>query len=72
MKAHFDLGGYVWSRRAVVGSVCWLIRRKNQGSSPRPDIKTKYLKYFFGDFLSQQISAKNSENEYENCHEKFL
>ena len=31
---------------------CWLIRRKSPGSSPRPNNKIKYEKYFFGDILS--------------------
>ena len=31
---------------------------KSQGSSPRPDIKTKYEKYFFGDFFSADIWQK--------------
>ena len=46
---------------------------KTQGSSPRPDIKTKYEKYFFGDFLPlsrflaktlkvNKISMKNFSN----------
>ena len=36
---------------------------KAQCSSPSSGIKTKYKKYFFGDFLSQQISGKNSESK---------
>ena len=32
--------------------------RRGQGSSPRPDIKTKYEKYFFGDFLSADFWQK--------------
>ena len=40
--------------------VCWLIRRLSQGSSPRPNIKTKYKKYFFSAISFQQISGKNS------------
>ena len=31
---------------------------KSQGSSSRPDIKTKYEKYFFGDFLSADFWQK--------------
>ena len=31
---------------------------KGQGSSPRPDIKPKYEKYFFGDFLSADSGKK--------------
>ena len=50
------------SRRGLVGSVL-AYYTKSQGSSLRPDIKTKYEKYFFSDFLSQQISGKNSESK---------
>ena len=48
---------YEWSRRGLVGSVLayWT---KIQGSFPRPDIKTKYEKYFFGDFLSADFWQK--------------
>ena len=46
-----------WNRRGLVGSVlaCYT---KSQGSSPRPDIKTKYVKYFLGDFLSADFGQK--------------
>ena len=29
-----------------------VVLAKSRGSSPRPDIKTKYKNYFFDDFLS--------------------
>ena len=45
------------SRRGLVGSVL-AYYTKSQGSSPRPDIKTKYEKYFFGDFLLRRFLAK--------------
>ena len=38
------------SRRGLVSSVL-AYETKSKGSSPRPDIKTKYEKYFFGGFL---------------------
>ena len=46
-----------YSRRGLVGSVS-AYQTKSQGSSPRPDIKTKYEKYFFGDFLSADFWQK--------------
>ena len=42
----------------LVGSVCWLIRRKVRVSSPRIDIKTKCEKYFFADVLSADFWQK--------------
>ena len=63
VEEYIFFGEYVlWSRRGLVRSVLAYLT-KSQGSSPRPDIKTKYEKYFFGDFLSQQISGKNSESK---------
>ena len=38
-------------RRGLIGSVL-AYSTKSQGSSPKSDIKTKYKKYFFRDFLS--------------------
>ena len=62
-KQRYILGiPHLPSRRGLVGSVL-AYKTKSQGSSPRPDNKTKYEKYFFGDFLSQQISGKNSESK---------
>ena len=46
---------------ALITVVCWFIRR--QGSSPRPDIKTKYKKSICSAISSQQISGKNSESK---------
>ena len=46
-----------WSHRGLIGSVL-AYYTKSQGSSPRPDIKTKYEKYFFGDFLSPDFWQK--------------
>ena len=45
------------NRRGLVGSVLanWT---KRQGSNLRPDIKTKYKKYFFGDLLSADFWQK--------------
>ena len=45
------------SRRGLVGSVLgyWM---KSQGSSQRPDIKTKYEKYFFCDIFSADFWQK--------------
>ena len=39
------------NRRGLVGSVL-AYQTKSQDSSPWPDIKTKYEKYFLGDFIS--------------------
>ena len=39
---------------AMVGSML-AYQMKNQGSNPRPDIVTKYEKYFFDDFLSSDF-----------------
>ena len=47
----------VWSRRGLEGSVL-AYSTKSQGSSPRPDIKMKYEKNFFGDFLSANFWQK--------------
>ena len=45
--------------------VCRLIRRKSLGSYPRSIMKKmKYENYFFGTFLSQQISGKNFEKKF--------
>ena len=49
---------YLVFRRGLVVSVL-AYYTKSQGSSPRPEIKTKFEKYFFGDFLS----GKNSESK---------
>ena len=38
-----------------------LKKNTNKPSSPRPDIKTKYEKYFFGDFLSADFWQKLCE-----------
>ena len=43
--------------------VCWLIRCKARVRIPGQSSKTKYEKYYFGDFLSQQICGKNSKNK---------
>ena len=45
------------SRRGLVGSVL-AYQTKTQGSSPRPDIKSKYEKYFFGGFINRQDRLK--------------
>ena len=51
------------SRRGLVGSVL-AYKAKSQDSNPRSDIKTKYEKYFFSDFLSadfwQKLWASNT------------
>ena len=38
-------------------------KTESQGSSPRPDIKTKYEKYFCGDFLSADFWQKLRVNK---------
>ena len=43
----------LWTRRSLVGNVLNYYTL-SQGSSSMPAIKTKYKKYFFGDFLSAQ------------------
>ena len=58
------------SRRALVGSVL-AYQTKSQGSSSRSDIKTKYEKYFCGDFLSAKFLVKTLRSK-SNCHENFL
>ena len=45
------------NRRGLVGSVL-TYQAKSQGSRPWEDINTKYVKYFFGDFLSADYSQK--------------
>ena len=45
------------SRRNLVDRVL-AYQTYSQGSSPSPDIKTKYKKYFFGDFLSEYVMIK--------------
>ena len=52
----FGFNVWPWARTLVPGNQenwGW-----NQGSSPRPDIKTKFEKYFFGDFLSSDLWQK--------------
>ena len=55
--APIELKGGGGRRRGLVGSVL-AYKTKSQGSSPRPDIKMKYEKYFFGDFLSPDFWQK--------------
>ena len=50
------------SRRGLVGSVL-AYSTKSQGSRPRPDIKTKYDKYFFGHFLLADFWQKLWESK---------
>ena len=49
-----DMESEVESRRGLVIRVLFYLT-KSQGSSPRPYIKTKYEKYFYGDFLSADV-----------------
>ena len=44
-------------RRGLVGNVLGYYTKRH-GSSPRPDIKTKYKMYFFADFLSADFWQK--------------
>ena len=45
------------SHGGLIGSVL-AYQTQSQGSSPGPDIKTKYKKYFLGDFISVDFWQK--------------
>ena len=55
-----------WSSRQCVG-----LLDEKPGFDPRPDIKTKYEKYFFRDFLLADFWQKTLRVN-KICHEKFL